>query len=155
VVHYADCVGCQPINDYRRPNVIAGVYRQAADTRDQGHQSRRPGIGRQPILLMLQQLQKKMKLEHIKCSGSIPCLRHLRQLCASVSAGTPISAAELVSADDLHLAQLRTGTIGCLWRAWGAEESPAGGKTRNIQMRISKARPRRRSSLLHNYMNSL
>jgi hypothetical protein len=80
VVHYADCVGCQPINDYQRADVIGDVYQQTADTRDQGHWFKRPGIGQQPILLTLQQLQKKMKLEHIKCSGSIPYLCHLRQL---------------------------------------------------------------------------
>jgi hypothetical protein len=80
VVTYTDYVGYQPINDYRRPVVIKDVYRQAADTRDQGHQSRRPGIGRQPIPFTLQQSQKRLKLEYIKCSGSIPCLRHLRQL---------------------------------------------------------------------------
>jgi hypothetical protein len=53
---------------------------QATNTRDQGHRSRRPSIGRQPIPLTLQQSQKKMKLKHIKYSESIPCLRHLRQL---------------------------------------------------------------------------
>jgi hypothetical protein len=75
-----------------------------------------------------------------------------------VSAGVPVSAAEPVSADDLHLAQLRRRTIGCQWRAWGAQESttePTGDKTKNLQMRITKARPRKRSSLLHNYMSSL
>jgi hypothetical protein len=81
-----------------------------------------------------------------------------RQLRTSVSAGAPVSAAESVSADDLHLAQLRRRTIGWQWRAWGAEESttePARTKTKNLQMRITKARPRKRSSLLHNYMSSL
>jgi hypothetical protein len=58
----------------------ARCYRQPVDTRDQGHRSRRPSIGRQPIPLTLQQSQKKMKLQHIKCSGTIPCLCHLRQL---------------------------------------------------------------------------
>jgi hypothetical protein len=80
-----------------------------------------------------------------------------RQLRTSVSAGAPISAVESVSSDDLHLAQLRGRTIGCQWRAWGAQESttePTGDKTKNLQMRITKARPRKRSSLLHNYMNS-
>jgi hypothetical protein len=79
-----------------------------------------------------------------------------RQLRTSVSAGAPVSAAEPVSADDLHLLQLRRRTIGCQWRAWGAQESttePAGDKTKNLQMRITKARPRKRSSLLHNYMS--
>jgi hypothetical protein len=80
VVTYTECVGCQPINDYRRPVVIGDVYRPAADTRDQGHRSRRPGIGRQPIPFTFHQSQKRLKLEHIKCSESIPCLRHLRQL---------------------------------------------------------------------------
>jgi hypothetical protein len=81
-----------------------------------------------------------------------------QQLRTSVSAGAPVSAAEPVSADDLHLAQLRRRTIGWQWRARGAEEStmePAGDKTKNLQMRITKARPRKRSSLLHNYMSSL
>jgi hypothetical protein len=77
---------------------------------------------------------------------------------ALVSAGAPVSAAEPISADDLHLAQLRRRTIGCQWKAWGAQEcttEPTGDKTKNLQMRITKARPRRRSSLLHNYMSSL
>jgi hypothetical protein len=73
-------VSAQPINDSWRPHSIGDVYRQAANTRDQGHRSRRPGIDRQPIPLMLQQSQKKMKLEHIKCLGSIPCLCQFRQL---------------------------------------------------------------------------
>jgi hypothetical protein len=80
VVTYTDCVGCQPINDYRRPVVIGNVYWQAVDSRDQGHRSRGPGIGRQPIPFTLHQSQKRLKLEYIKYSGSIPCLRHLRQL---------------------------------------------------------------------------
>jgi hypothetical protein len=80
-----------------------------------------------------------------------------RQLRTLVSAGAPVSAAKPVSADDLHLAQLRRRTIGCQWRAWGAQEStrePVGDKTNNLQMKITKARPRKRSSLLHNYMSS-
>jgi hypothetical protein len=87
-----------------------------------------------------------------------PTRKMYRQLRTSVSAGAPVSAAELVSTDDLHLTQLRRRTIGCQWRAWGAHESttePAGDKTKNLQMRITKARPQRRSSLLHNYMSSL
>jgi hypothetical protein len=86
-----------------------------------------------------------------------PTRKIYRQLRTSVSAGPPISAAEPVSADDLHLAQLRRRTIGCQWRAWGGQESttePAGDKTNNLQMRITKAQPRKRSSLLHNYMSS-
>jgi hypothetical protein len=86
-----------------------------------------------------------------------PTRKMYRQLRTSVSAGAPVSAAEPVSADDLHLAQLKRRTIGCQWRAWGAQESttePAGDKTKNLQIRITKARPRKRSSLLHNYMSS-
>jgi hypothetical protein len=81
-IHGSLCRLCQlPANKRLSP---AKYYRrcikQAADTRDQGHRSTGPGIGRQPIPLTLQQSQKKMKLEHIKCSGSIPCLRHFKQL---------------------------------------------------------------------------
>jgi hypothetical protein len=81
-----------------------------------------------------------------------------RQLRTSVSAGAPVSAAQPVSADDLHLTQLKRRTIGCQWRAYGAEESttePVRDKTKNLQMRITKARSQKRSSFLHNYMSSL
>jgi hypothetical protein len=79
------------------------------------------------------------------CNSSQSRRKKYRQLCAlvsrgvPVSAGVPVPAAEPVSAYDLHLAHLRRRTIGCRWRAWGAQESPTGGKTKNMQMRIIKA----------------
>jgi hypothetical protein len=83
-------------------------------------------VFREHILLVL------FKAADEFCNPGRPRWKKYRQLCASVSTGAPVSTVEPVSVDGLYLAQLRRRTIGCQWRAWGAQESPTWGKTKNI-----------------------
>jgi hypothetical protein len=86
--------------------------------------------------------------------SAIPSTERYWQLWSLVSVSASVSASDLVSADDLLLPQVKGRNIDCQWRTWEGGESLAELRKWNMQMKISMAQSRMRSSRVHNYTSS-